>query len=58
VLFMIGDTEYCPRTSTDVFWNEGMLDFRVFGWGSVVVKRYLHKGHTANSWYGNTAMAA
>ena len=44
VLFTIGDKEYCPRTSANVYWNNGVLDFRVFGWGPVVVKRYLHAG--------------
>ena len=41
VLFTIGDREYCPRTSADVVWNDGVLDFRVFGWGPVVVRRYM-----------------
>jgi len=41
VLFTIGDTEYCPRTSASKIWNDGILDFHVFGWGPVVVKRYL-----------------
>jgi len=41
VLFTIGDREYCPRTSASMIWNEGVLDFHVFGWGPVVVKRYL-----------------
>lgn len=41
VLFTIGDTEYCPRTSALMVWNEGVLDFHVFGWGPVVVRRYL-----------------
>ena len=41
VLFTIGDREYCPRTSADVVWNDGVLDFHVFGWGPVVVRRYL-----------------
>jgi len=40
VLFIIGDKEYCPRTSAGVKWNKGVLDFHVFGWGPVVVKRY------------------
>jgi len=40
VLFTIGDTEYCPRTSAGKFWNDGVLDFRIFGWGPVVVQRY------------------
>jgi len=41
VVFTIGDTEYCPRTSADVRWNKGVLDFHVLGWGPVVVRRYL-----------------
>ena len=41
VLFTIGDTEYCARTSASMVWNEGVLDFHVFGWGPVVVRRYL-----------------
>jgi hypothetical protein len=24
-----------------MFWNKGVLDFKVFGWGLVVVRRYL-----------------
>ena len=41
VVFTIGDTDYCPRTSASMLWNEGVLDFHVFGWGPVVVRRYL-----------------
>ena len=41
VLFTIGDNEYCPRTSASKIWNDGVLDFHVFGWGPIVVKRYL-----------------
>ena len=41
VLFTIGEREYCPRTSASMIWNEGVLDFHVFGWGPVVVRRYL-----------------
>lgn len=41
VLFIIGDREYCPRTSASMIWNNQVLDFHVFGWGPVVVKRYL-----------------
>ncbi|MGB1341833.1 MAG: hypothetical protein ACPHAN_06190 [Pseudomonadales bacterium] len=41
VLFTIGDKEFCPRTSADVRWNDGVLDFHVLGWGPVVVRRYL-----------------
>jgi len=40
VLFIIGDREYCPRTSASMTWNEGVLDFHVFGWGPLVVRRY------------------
>jgi len=41
VLFTIGEQEYCPRTSAGMVWNDQVLDFRVFGWGPVVVRRYL-----------------
>jgi hypothetical protein len=41
VLFTLGDREYCPRTSASMIWNDGVLDFHAFGWGPVVVKRYL-----------------
>lgn len=41
VLFVIGATEYCPRTSASMIWNDGVLDFHAFGWGPVVVQRYL-----------------
>lgn len=44
VTFLIGEKEYCPRTSASKIWNDGVLDFHVFGWGPVVVKRYLDKG--------------
>jgi hypothetical protein len=40
VLFRIGDKPYCPRTSASMIWNDGVLDFHVFGWGPVVVRRY------------------
>ncbi len=41
VLFSIGDREFCPRTSASMVWNERVLDFHAFGWGPVVVRRYL-----------------
>ena len=41
VLFTIGEDEYCMRTSAAMVWNQGVLDFHVFGWGPVVVRRYL-----------------
>ena len=41
VLFTVGNREYCPRTSASMVWNDGVLDFHVFGWGPVVVRRYL-----------------
>jgi len=41
VLFTIGDREFCPRTSASMIWNDGVLDFHAFGWGPVVVQRYL-----------------
>lgn len=40
VLFALGDREYCPRSSAGMFWNQGVLEFKVFGWGPVVVRRY------------------
>ena len=40
VLFTIGGREYCPRSSAGMVWNDGILDFHVFGWGPVVVRRY------------------
>lgn len=45
VIFTIGDSEYCPRTSAGVTWEGGVLNFRVLGWGPVVVKRYLDGDH-------------
>jgi len=41
VLFIVDGREYCPRTSASMIWNDGVLDFHVFGWGPVVVRRYL-----------------
>lgn len=45
VMFTISDREYCPRTSAGVTWEQGVLNFRVLGWGPVVVKRYLDGEH-------------
>jgi hypothetical protein len=45
VLFTIGDREFCPRTSASMVWNQGVLEFHVFGWGPVVVRRYLDGEH-------------
>ena len=41
VLFTIGDKQYCPRSSASMIWRNGVLDFHIFGWGPVVVRRYL-----------------
>ncbi len=41
VLFTVGAREFCPRTSASMIWNDGVLDFHAFGWGPVVVRRYL-----------------
>lgn len=41
VVFILGNKEYCPRTSAGMLWNNGVLDFHVFGWGPIVVRRYL-----------------
>jgi hypothetical protein len=43
VLFTAGDREFCMRTSASMIWNDGILDFHVFGWGPVVVRRYLEE---------------
>ena len=41
VLFTLGDDEYCMRSSAAMMWEEGVLNFHAFGWGPVVVKRYM-----------------
>ena len=41
VLFTLGDREYCPRSSAGMFWNNGVLEFNAFGWGPVIVRRYM-----------------
>ena len=41
VLFTVGEKEFCMRTSASMIWNNRVLDFHAFGWGPVVVKRYL-----------------
>lgn len=41
VLFTFGDKEYCGRTSASMIWTDQVLNFHVFGWGPIVVKRYL-----------------
>lgn len=41
VLFTLGGREYCPRASASMVWNDNVLNFRAFGWGPVVVNRYL-----------------
>ena len=40
VLFVLGGREYCARTSAGMVWRDGILNFHVFGWGPVVVRRY------------------
>ena len=41
VLFTINDREHCLRTSAAMVWEEEVLNFYAFGWGPLVVKRYL-----------------
>jgi hypothetical protein len=41
VLFTIGDKQYCNRTSASAVWRDRKLEFNVFGWGPVVVRRYM-----------------
>ena len=45
IWFSLGGKEYCPRTSASMIWNDGVLDFHVFGWGPVVVRRYRDGEH-------------
>jgi len=40
VLFTLGGTEHCMRTSASMIWENKMLNFYVFGWGPRVVRRY------------------
>lgn len=40
VLFTAGGREFCARTSASMIWEEGVLNFYVFGWGPRVVRRY------------------
>ena len=40
IFFKIGETHYCPRTTAGVTWNKKVLDFHIFGFGPVVVRRY------------------
>jgi hypothetical protein len=44
VLFTIGGSEYCLRTSASMVWHDGVLEFHAFGWGPVLVKRYMDGG--------------
>ncbi|MDG1748290.1 MAG: hypothetical protein P8H89_01320 [Porticoccaceae bacterium] len=41
VLFVIGNKDYCGRTSASMEWNNNVLEFDVFGFGPTVVRRYL-----------------
>lgn len=41
VLFTAGEKEFCMRTSASMIWNNEVLEFHAFGWGPLVVKRYL-----------------
>ncbi|ARN75218.1 hypothetical protein [Oceanicoccus sagamiensis] len=41
VLFLLGDKEYCGRSSASMTWRNNVLEFNAFGWGPVVVNRYL-----------------
>ena len=41
VLFTYNGKEFCGRTSASMIWEGGVLNFHVFGWGPVVVRRYM-----------------
>jgi hypothetical protein len=40
VFFVARGKDYCMRTSAHSTWRNGQLEFNVFGWGPVVVRRY------------------
>jgi len=40
VVFTLGDKAYCPRSSSSMMWQDKKLNFHVFGWGPLVVRRY------------------
>jgi len=44
VLFIVGNKEYCGRSSASMTWRNNVLEFNAFGWGPVVVNRYLQQG--------------
>ena len=37
----VGGKNLCPRTSASMIWEDGILNFRPFGFGPVVVRRYM-----------------
>jgi hypothetical protein len=41
VMFELGGKEFCPRTSASMIWENKVLNFYAFGWGPLVVKRYM-----------------
>jgi hypothetical protein len=41
ILFTVGDKEFCGRTSASMTWDNRVLEFNAFGWGPVVVRRYM-----------------
>ena len=40
VSFMIGERQFCPRSSAAMIWRDKVLNFHALGWGPVVVRRY------------------
>ena len=43
VLFTAGEKEYCMRSSASMIWRDGILNFYVFGWGPLAVRRYMDR---------------
>lgn len=41
VSFIMGEREYCMRTSANIRWRGKKMEFKVLGWGPVVVRRYM-----------------
>ena len=41
VTFIANGKEYCARSSASMTWRKGVLEFNIFEWGPVLVRRYL-----------------
>ena len=41
VAFVAAGKEYCARSSDSMMWCNGILEFNIFEWGPVLVRRYM-----------------